>query len=106
MKQKIGNLLCAIGKALGAVCLEKEESIEESQLVSYGTININLMSSILLDKLEDMNCTGEIYLPDNDCKTYTKNSVSDHYSLVEISGITYLPEEHDCQNFVNPPVNH
>ena len=92
-----GKFLCAIGKVLGAVCPEKVT--EETLLMSYNTMDVNYMSSILLDKLEEMNCTGEIYLPDAACKTYTKSSVMDHYALVETSGIDYIAEVHDCDDF-------
>ena len=98
---KIGKLLCDIGKALGAVCSEEstKKATEEVQLIPYNTIDINTMSSILLYKLDEMGCTGQIYLPDAACKTYTKSSVLDHYALVEISGIDYIAEVHDCDDF-------
>ncbi len=57
-----------------------------------GTIDIHLMSSILLDYDED----ADIFLPDTDCKIYNKADVVKFLKLDEIDKIVYIPEEMDC----------
>ena len=70
------------------------------KLVPAGTIDINLMSSILLDKLEEMgDDKAELYLADNDCKIFLKDSVIDFLVLDETSEIIYVPETMDCDDF-------
>ena len=70
------------------------------KLLSSGTIDINLMSSILLDKLEEMgDDRAELYLADNDCKVFNKQEVMDFLVLDETDKIVYVPETMDCDNF-------
>ena len=92
MIAKIAKFLCAIAKALGG-CLETKPLIKPA-----ATINIHLMSSILLDKLEEMGCQAPIYLPDLQCKTYRVEDVKSCESLKEISGIKYQAENMDCDD--------
>ncbi len=65
-----------------------------------GTIDINLASSILLDKLEEIgDDKAEIYLPDTDIKIYNKAEVISSYALEEVSSIKYEAEKFDCDDF-------
>lgn len=64
-----------------------------------GTISLHVMSSILLDKLEQMGCSAPIYLPDEACKVYDMGQVVKALRLSEVSALAYIPEEHDCDDF-------
>jgi len=58
------------------------------------------MSSILLDKLDEMGDTqADIKLPDTPCKVYDKEEVKKFLSLDETDKIPYVAEEHDCDDF-------
>ncbi len=72
----------------------------EVKLQPCGIIDLNLMSSILQDKLEEIG-QGEapIYLPDSSMKVYSKAEVLTCYELVEVSSIPYIAEAHDCDDF-------
>ncbi len=76
------------------------EPIVIPQLIPSGTIDINLMSSVLLDKLEEMgDDKAELYLADNACKVYRKDDAVKFLGLDEIDKITYVTEIHDCDDF-------
>jgi len=91
----IGSLFCALSKILGG-CKETQVIL----IKPAGTIDLNLASSILLDKLEEMgDDKAEIYLPDTDIKVYDKDEVANAYELQEVSSIEYVAEEHDCDDF-------
>jgi len=94
MKEMLGSLFCAIGKALVGECLYVKPEIQPC-----GTIDINTASSILLDKLEEIGCDAEIYLPDNDIKIYNLKEVENSYELKEVSSLSFLAESHDCDDF-------
>jgi len=65
-----------------------------------GTININEMSSILLDKLDDMDDDrADIYLADVDCKVYKKQLVMALLGLYEVNKLEYVAETMDCDDF-------
>ena len=91
-----GSLFCAIAKALGGC-----QNIQVKPAVKpAGTIDINMASSILLDKLEEIgDDKTEIYLPDGAIKIYNKDEVAKCYELQEVSSIKYVAEEHDCDDF-------
>ena len=73
---------------------------QKEQLKPAGTIEVHLMSSILLDKLEEMKDNkAELYLADNLCKVYKKDDVVKFLALDETDEITYVAEEHDCDDF-------
>ena len=66
----------------------------------FSLIDLNLASSILLDKLEEMEDEkAEIYLPDEDMKIYKKEEVINCYKLQEVNSIKYIAEVHDCDDF-------
>jgi len=88
MLKAIGKLLYMVGKALGGDSVEK--------IKPCGTVDINIASSILLDKLEEMGCEAEIYLPDIEIKVYRKEDVESCYEMEEVSAIKYVAEVHDC----------
>jgi len=72
----------------------------ESIIIPTGTMDLNLMSSILLDKLDEMHDSkAAIYLPDKDCKIYDKDEVQAFLNLDEVDKIPYIPEERDCDDF-------
>jgi len=80
--------------------LEAELVKKAPQLVPDGTIDINLMSSILLDKLEEIeDDRAELYLADAKCKVYRKDDMVKWLSLDETDKITYIAEEMDCDDF-------
>ena len=90
----LGKILCALAKALGG-CLPTTPILKPA-----GTIDINEMSSILLDKLEEMGDNkAELYLPDMNCKIYNKREVQDFLHLDWTSQITYIKETLDCDDF-------
>ena len=68
-------------------------------LKSCGTISGDEMSSILLDKLEEMkDDKAELYLADVDCKVYRKEEVEAFLKLDETDKIVFVPEEKDCDD--------
>ncbi len=76
------------------------ESPFENKLESCGTIDINEMSSILLDKLEEMkDDKADLLLADIACKVYKKEDVVKFLGLDETDKITYIAELHDCDDF-------
>jgi len=89
----IGSIFCSIGKAFGG-CQLKKPAIKP-----VGTIDINVASSILLDKLDEMDDKAEIYLPDTDIKVYRKDDVIKAHELSEVSSIKYVAEVMDCDDF-------
>ncbi len=94
----LGSIFCTIGKALGG-CICKTEDTSFA-LVSAGAVDINEMSSILLDKLEEIgDVQAELYLPDSNCKVYRKDDVIKFLGLDETDKITYVAEFQDCDDF-------
>lgn len=89
----IRDIACAVGKALGAECMPKPV------IQPATTISIHLMSSILLDKLEEMGCDAPIYLPDMDNKVYRVEDVQNCEHLSRVSKIEYVSETMDCDDF-------
>uniref|UniRef100_A0A6H2A1Y7 Agglutinin C-terminal domain-containing protein n=1 Tax=viral metagenome TaxID=1070528 RepID=A0A6H2A1Y7_9ZZZZ len=90
----IRQLACSICHFLGG----KDESTPK--LKPAGTIDIHRMSSILLDKLEEMGDThAELYLADVACKVYKKDDMVKWLSLDETDEITYIAEKMDCDDF-------
>jgi len=93
MRELIKQIACALCKALGGDTAKP--GIEPS-----GLLGLNSMSSILLDKLEEMgDDKADIYLPDTHCKVYDKEEVKAFLGLDEIDSIPYVEEEHDCDDF-------
>uniref|UniRef100_A0A6M3J0H1 Agglutinin C-terminal domain-containing protein n=1 Tax=viral metagenome TaxID=1070528 RepID=A0A6M3J0H1_9ZZZZ len=91
----IGTFFCSLGKALGGCDCEEPEMIQPC-----GTIDIHTASSILLDKMEEMDAgNAEIYLPDENFKVYNKDVVKAFLKLDEIDKIPYVTEVHDCDDF-------
>lgn len=88
MKELIRRIACG-------VCEVLSETLQPA-----GTIGINEMSSILLDKLEEMGDDhAELYLPDSKCKIYKKDDVIKFLHLDETNKITYVKETMDCDDF-------
>jgi len=88
----IGELFCYIARILNKC------QVDKLPLTPAGTIDINLASSILLDKLEEMGCKAEIYLPDMDINVYNKEEVKASYELQEVSSLKYTLV-HNCDDF-------
>ena len=60
------------------------------------------MSSILLDKLEEMgDDKAELYLADKNCKVFKKEDVVKFLDLDETDKIVYVAEEQDCDDFAS-----
>ena len=88
MKELIRRIVCG-------VCEVLSENIQPA-----GTISINEMSSILLDKMEEMGDTNAApVLADIDNKIYNKEEVKAYLGLDETDKITYVPQEMDCDDF-------
>jgi len=82
------------------IILEAENSRLKARLKEVGTIDIHQMSSILLDKLEEMgDDKAEPYLADAACKVYNKDEVKSFLGLDETDKIIYKAEEMDCDDF-------
>lgn len=65
-----------------------------------GTIGLAEMSSIVLNKLDDMGLSStDLFLPDTDCKVYRKAEVQSAHELEEVASIKYVPELCDCDDF-------
>ncbi len=72
----------------------------EATLEPCGTIDINLMSSVLLNKLEEMGDDhAELYLADNQCKIYNKEVVKAFLNLNETDKIVFVSEKMDCDDY-------
>ncbi len=70
------------------------------ELQPCGTIDLNEMSSIILDKLEAMGLLEtDLFLPDAAMKVYKKEDVQKAQELEEVSSIVYVAETHDCDDF-------
>lgn len=70
------------------------------KLKPSGTIGIVELSSLLLDKLEEIgDDKAEIYLPDSNMKIYSKDSVVSYCKLMFVNFLTFSAEEHDCDDF-------
>ena len=81
------------------MCLFKSKS-EIPELQSCATISINEMSSIILDKLEEMgDDKAELYLADIECKIYNDEDVKQFLGLDETDKITFVAETSDCDDF-------
>ena len=92
--KRIANLLIMIGKALSGT------APEPAVLMPAGYITVVEASSILLDVIESLDDdTAGLYLPDQAIKTYNKSEVIASNELREVSAITYIKEEHDCDDF-------
>ena len=79
---------------------KSKATLEIPKLEPCGTININEMSSILLDKLEEMgDDKAELYLADADCKIYRDEDVRWFLGLDKTDKITFVAETMDCDDF-------
>lgn len=66
----------------------------------FDTIGINEMSSILLDKLDDMGDTkADIHLPDGFCKVYKKEDIETYLDVDQTDKIVFVAETMDCDDF-------
>jgi len=89
-----------------AKCKQKVAELEAKLLslsisiAPIGTIDINETASILLDKIEELgDDKSELYLADKNCPIFNERDVRDYLSLDETSGIVYVPEIMDCDDF-------
>lgn len=65
-----------------------------------GTVSYAIAHAILLTKLAQLGDTeAEIFLPDADVKIYSKDDVIASESLKQVSKLTYIAGEHDCDDF-------
>ena len=91
-------MLDLILKALRGCLCPRAEPVP-LKLTATATISINQMSSILLDKLEEMkDDKAELYLADSACKVFKRSDVVNFLNLDETDKITYVAEEHDCDD--------
>lgn len=93
--------MCEILELVKAKRRIKElESIFIAPPFPVETIDIHEMSSILLNKLEEMNDPkADLNLADTDCKIYKKESIKEYLHLDETDKITYIPQKMDCDDF-------
>ena len=93
----IRDIACMVCKSLGG----------NVRLKPCGTIDLYEMSSILLDKLEEMgDAESDIHLPDSNMKIYNKEDVKNFLQLDETDTIPYEPDSpeikklgDDCDGF-------
>lgn len=98
MLELIKKIACTICQALGGHEAEPPPPLPE--LKPAGTIDLNIASSLLLDKMEEMGDTvGDIYLPDANIKVYNKDEVKAFLGLDETDKIQYVAEVMDCDDF-------
>ena len=72
----------------------------EASIKPVGKIDMNQASSILLDKLDEQgDDKAELYLPDGWMKIYNRAEVQACHELEEVSIITFIDEEQDCDDF-------
>ena len=96
----MGNIKEIIRKVACGICEALSRQEEVASLEPAGSIGINQMSSIILDKLDEMGDDKvELYLADNICKVYKKEDVVKFLGLSEIDKIPYVAETHDCDDF-------
>jgi len=87
--------LCAVAKMLGQC-----QCLEPVKLIPIGTIDIHELSSILLDKLEEMgDAAADLNLADNISRLYTEADVKQLLDLSEVDKIVFVPEDMDCDDF-------
>ena len=82
----------------------KKKNVEppkpQTEIQAAGTMDIHEMSSILLDYLDSIGDENAgIFLPDGDCKIYSKIDVMNYLGLDETSEIAFVDEIHDCDDF-------
>jgi len=86
-------------KAIGNLILNLLKPKIKPTLKPCGTISGDEMSSILLDKLEEMkDDKADLFLADVDCKVYCKDDVKAFLKLDETDKIVFKPEEKDCDD--------
>jgi hypothetical protein len=95
-KQQIGQFACSLARSWSTCPIITPPDIKPS-----GTLTLHEMSSIILDKIEevDVNNSAEIYLPDNDMKFYRKKDVKNYLGITEVDKIPFIDEAHDCDDF-------
>ena len=87
--------LCAIAKILGQC-----QCVEPIELIPIGTIDLHQISSILLDKLEEMgDIAADFNLADNVSRLYTEADVKKLLDLSEVDKIIFVAEDMDCDDF-------
>ena len=78
---------------------QEELAKPSPKLTPCGTVDIHTMTSVLLDKLEEMgDNAAAIYLPDRDCKVYMKADVVEFLHLDETDKIVWVEEKEDCDD--------
>lgn len=78
----------------------KTITIENKLPEPCGTIDVHEMSSILLDKQDEIDDADvELYIPDTDNKIYNKSEVIKSQALEEVASIKYVAEKQDCDDF-------
>jgi len=91
-----GPFFCAIGQALGGCQTEDKLPMN---LEPIGTIDMNEISSILLDKLEEMGDTeADIHIADYTSRLYRKEDVKAFLELDETDKLAFVAEDRDCDN--------
>jgi len=94
------GLILALARARQRIRELEDALVQESIPEPAKLIGLNVASSILLDKMEEMGCPGaEIYLPDTLMRVYTKESVIKFLELEETDKIVYQAENKDCDDF-------
>jgi len=100
LKEIVTAILDFIFKRRSVVPVDPRLGGVEAPLSPCGTITIHEASSILLDKLDELNDpSAEIFLPDADIKVYRKSDVEKSKGIKEVSALHYVAETHDCDDF-------
>jgi hypothetical protein len=96
--------MCLVTEHVNA--LKRVKELEEALASAHATIepsasiSINEMSSIILDKLEEIGDTrAELYLADLECRVYNKDEVEKFLKIEQVDKIVYQPSISDCDDF-------
>ena len=68
-------------------------------ILPFDTIHIDEASSVCLDVIEQYGNHAELYLPDVRFKRYAYEDVVNSAHLEHVSTLTFISEQHDCDDF-------
>lgn len=102
IKTFIGDAGCSIGRGTGQCLWAKGFTLPQPTNLILPTSTIQPCGIILRQQAKAILSTIDnkpIYLPDATVAIYDKNAVAAFLDLNPVSEITYLPDDHDCDDF-------
>ena len=95
------GVIVELARARTRITLLEAQLVElQKQIPVGGVIGINEMSSIILDKLDEMrDDKAELYLADKLCKVHKKADVVRFLGLDETDKIVYSEDDFDCDDY-------